>query len=318
MSKIEPDKINFNNNDFLVEIKEEGLKKPKKTAKPQQEEKLAVLKDREIDYKINEAELTLNRAKDEAQRIIDDANQKAQQILDETGFKAQEEKNRIIEEAKKEADDYSNTTKEEAAKEKEALISEAKELCEKERIEITKKGYEEGYQDGLEKIQEELEEKINSFDAFFKSEIELRDKILKSANRDILNLIFNITKKILFKEIDAVCIDNIIKNTITMFDKKENINIIVSEKYAKMLFELQKKSLADDIELNFEDFKQYDNFNITFNPDYDDDTIIIENPKERFDASINSQLDVIVRNVYDNTQRGKLDLEQYIKEDETE
>ena len=45
--------------------------------------------------------------------------------------------------------------------------------------------------------------------------------------------------------------------------------------------------------------------------------IALENLKERYDASINSQLDVIIRNVYDNSQNGKLDLEQYL-EDETE
>ena len=48
----------------------------------------------------------------------------------------------------------------------------------------------------------------------------------------------------------------------------------------------------------------------------DDDTIIVENLKERYDASINSQLDVIIRNIYDNSQNGKLDLEQYENEAE--
>ena len=91
--------------------------------------------------------------------------------------------------------------------------------------------------------------------------------------------------------------------------------IILSEKYARILFEHQKQSLNEEIEFNFEDFKQYNNFDIVFNPEFDDDTIIIENLKERFDASINSLLDVIIRNIYDNSQNGKIDLEQY--EDET-
>ena len=65
----------------------------------------------------------------------------------------------------------------------------------------------------------------------------------------------------------------------------ENDRIILSEKYARILFEHQKESLNEEIEFNFEDFKQYENFDIVFNPELDDDTIIVENLKERFDAS---------------------------------
>jgi len=132
----------------------------------------------------------------------------------------------------------------------------------------------------------------------------------------MLDLILNITKKILLKELDSKTIDKIIKNAITLLEKKENINIILSEKYAKLLFELQKESLSEEIEFNFEDFKQYENFDVVYNPSFDDDTIIVENLKERYDASINSQLDVIVRDIYNNTQNGKLDLENYENEAE--
>ena len=47
----------------------------------------------------------------------------------------------------------------------------------------------------------------------------------------------------LIKELDVQTIDKIIKNAINNLEKKENINIILSEKYAKLLFEFQKKSL---------------------------------------------------------------------------
>ncbi|MBR3605200.1 MAG: hypothetical protein IKL52_04145, partial [Candidatus Gastranaerophilales bacterium] len=175
----------------------------------------------------------------------------------------------------------------------------------------------EGHKDGIEHAQEELEGKIADFDNFCSNQYEIRDKILKSANKDILDLIINISKKILLKELDAQTLDKIIKNAISLLEKKENINIILSEKYAKILYELQQKKLGEEVEFSPENFKQYENFNVVFNPDFSDDTIIVENLKERYDASINSQLDVIIRNIYDNTQNGKLDLEHYI-EDETE
>ena len=96
------------------------------------------------------------------------------------------------------------------------------------------------------------------------------------------------------------------------------MNIILSEKYAKLLFELQQKALDEEKEFNFENFKQYDGFDVIYNPKFADDTIIVENLKERFDASINSQLDIIIRNIFDNSQNGQLELEEYIEEDETQ
>ena len=86
----------------------------------------------------------------------------------------------------------------------------------------------------------------------------------------------------------------------------------MSEKYAKLLYEFQKKSLGDDIEFNFEDFKQFENFNIMFNPKLSDDTILVENMKERFDASLNAQLDIIFRDILENTSNGQMeDIEEY-------
>ena len=44
----------------------------------------------------------------------------------------------------------------------------------------------------------------------------------------------------------------------------------------------------------------------------EDDTLIIENPQERFDASIDAQMDVIVRDIMKSSQNGKIEnLESY-------
>ena len=85
--------------------------------------------------------------------------------------------------------------------------------------------------------------------------------------------------------------------------------IILSEKYARLLYELQKKEL--DVKFNFEDFKQYQNFEVIYNKELPEDTIIIENKQERFCASIEQQLDKIIREIFDNTQNGNIDTEEY-------
>lgn len=319
MSRLKLDKINFEESDFLVEIKEKKEEKKEKEKKQHDEEKKQEKLEEielEIKNKINEATLILNRAKDEAQALVDNAQKEAKDIIENAQKEANSTKDELIQNATNEANSIIQTAKETSEKENEELIQTSKDKIEQERIEITKKGYEDGYQDGLAHIQEELSEKIKIFDEFAQNQYILRDKLIKSANKDILDLIINISRKILLKELDFNALDKIIKSTISLLEKKENINIILSEKYARILYEHQKGSLSEEIEFNFEDFKQYDNFDIVYNPSFDDDTIIIENLKERFDASVNSQLDVIIRNIYDNSQNGKLDLEQY--EDETD
>ena len=305
MNKIKSDNINFDNDNFLINIDINNALQEEPAVEQREDEE------------IQRRNLILNRAKEEAQNIINEAqekinntisssNKKAQEIIDEAKIEAQ----KIIEDAKKEALNIEENSKKEA---QELLLNSEDEL-EKIRIQATKDGYEDGHKEGLEKIQEEMEEKVEAFSKFCFENTEIKNKVLKSASRDILEIITNISKKILYKELNASILDKIIKETVSKLEKKENVTIIVSEKYAKLLFELQKKSLGDDIEFKFEDFKQYDNFNLIYNPKYSDDTIIVENFKERFDASIKAQLDVIIRDIYEKTKNGQLDLEQYIED----
>ena len=305
MNKIKSDNINFDNDNFIINIDINDALQEEPAVEQREDEE------------IQRRNLILNRAKEEAQNIINEAqekinntisssNKKAQEIIDEAKIEAQ----KIIEDAKKEALNIEENSKKEA---QELLLNSEDEL-EKIRIQATKDGYEDGHKEGLEKIQEEMEEKVEAFSKFCFENTEIKNKVLKSASRDILEIITNISKKILYKELNASILDKIIKETVSKLEKKENVTIIVSEKYAKLLFELQKKSLGDDIEFKFEAFKQYDNFNLIYNPKYSDDTIIVENFKERFDASIKAQLDVIIRDIYEKTKNGQLDLEQYIED----
>lgn len=325
MSKLRLNEINFNENEVIVEVdveqKKESITKTQEIL--QQADSDAKKREQEAKNEakkiVDEATLVLNRAKDEAQEIIEQAKVEAstlQEELNQQLAQLETQKNEILEKAELEAKDIIEKSQEQAKNEAGELISKLKEDIEAERIETIKNAYDDGYKDGLAHIQEEMEAKISDFDNFCTQKYEIRNKILKSANKDILDIILNITKKVLLKEIDAKTIDKIIKNAISLLEKKENITIILSLKYAKMLYELQKESLNDEIEFNFEDFNQYENFDIVYNPSFNDDTIIVENLKERYDASINSQLDVIIRNIYDNTQNGKLDLENYENEAE--
>lgn len=316
MSKLRSDKISFNNDDFVVavEIKKEFTPEPQ----PPQE-----IDEPEIE-EINEKQLILNQAKSQSNEILLEAQSKADSIILEAKAKAQSLENEALENAKLEAQkilDEANTQAQEIIETKReehnTLVESARSEIEKTRIEEAKKGYEDGYKDAQEKLLEELEEKINAVDNFCLKQYEIRNKVLKAAGKDIFDIITNISKKILTEEPDKKTLEKIIKNTISLLEKKENVNIILSQKYAQILFEIQKKEINnDELEFKFEDFKQFEGFNVIFNPEFDDDTIIIENPLERFDASINTQLDVIISDAKKNTKNGYLEVDDYLKEDE--
>ena len=280
MSKIEPNKINFNEDDFVVAV--DVSSGDNVTQKDLEKNRIEAIK----------AEMMEN-AEQEAKKIINIANAEKEDILkqaDDVLLKAKEDAKNLVIEAEKNS----------------------KEEIEKQKTESANLGYKEGYEDGKTKIYEELEEKIEGINTFCSCQYELKNKILKSASRDILDIIQNISKRILIKELDGLALEKIIQKTVTLFEKKENINIILSEKYARLLFEYQKKSLGDEVEFKFEDFKQFENFNIMYNPKLSDDTIIIENMKERFDASLGAQLDIIFRDILENTSNGQLeDIEEY-------
>ena len=301
MSKLNSDKINFNENDFVVEINEE-INHRNHISK----------QELVLNRALNEAELQVENAQNEANDIIENAKQDAinqsQKIINE----AKEQANDIHEEAKKQTNDII----ENSAAEKNEILTNAQAQIEKASQEAANKGYDEGYSDAQKKFLEENEEKIAAFDKFCSYQNSIRDKILKNASREILNIIQTISRKVIYKELDALILDKIIKNTISFLEKKENITIVLSEKYAKLLYELQKKET--DIEFNFEDFKQYQGFEVVYNKELNEDTIIIENGNERFCASIEQQLDKIMREIFNNTQNGNIDLEEYDETSATE
>lgn len=264
----------------------------------------------EESVKISTQKLT-EEAEQKAEKILNDAENEAKQIVE----KAQEEAKQILEKIQAEAGEQAQVKIEE-------IINDAKtayeEQIEKQRVETINNAYQEGYEDGHKKLLEELDEKIKFFDKFCNSQYTIEQNILKATSKEILDIIIAISKKILYKEIDAEVLKKIIENSISLLENKENVNIILSEKYAKILYEFQKKSLNKDIDFDFKDFKQYENFNIIYSPEYKDDTIIVENIKERFDASVSSQLEIIIRNIEEKTQQNKIEIEEYKKIHEIE
>lgn len=142
-----------------------------------------------------------------------------------------------------------------------------------------KTGHDDGYQEGFAKITEEMLEKINSVDIFAGANFEIKNKILSSSKSDMLNLCFEICKKVCAKSLDAEVLERIIRESLAMLESKTVVNVMISPK------------LADKLEPDFD--KNFKNVRIVQNPKIADDSIIIESLSGNLDCSISAQIEKI-------------------------
>ena len=300
MSRITSDKISLGDSvvvDFFTDedlacgdVKEEQESEPE--VSPQVLAKLDLLE---------------KEAQDKAQRIVEEANAKSSQILNDASFEAE----KIINEAQVKADELeknANELIEKAKSESEQIVLQANQQAHEISLEASqsgaKEGYETGYKDGLNKIKEELIQKIYGMDEIVRNTFEIKQKILKSSKDEIINLVLMIAKKI--------SLATLVSKSLSLLTDKENIELILSEKYAKLINEVLKGSLDGDLENDEIDIDKLKNIKLTYNSKFCDDTLIIQTPKERLDLSFESQLNQISNeflkelNSSDNDDEGEI------------
>lgn len=235
-------------------------------------------------------------AQDKSQKIIDEASMQAQEILDKARLeadqmilKAQEdsqklknEANELLEKSKVEADSLLESTK-----------NEVEQLKENASQAGAKEGYQAGYDDGLKNIKEELVHKIFAMDEVIKNAFEMKKKIMSSSKKEIVELVLMIARRVVLNSIDETSVARIVDKSISLLNDKENIELILSEKYAKLLNQVLNNDLLEqkpDLEI---DINKLRSIKLTFNSKFADDTLIVQTPKERLDLGFESQLDEI-------------------------
>ena len=114
MSRLKIDNINFEEADFLVEV---SKKEKIETLK----EETVVQKEAQKDTQ--EAELILNRAKEQAQNLLAEAQAEAEKLLNDAQIEIQQRKQEIIDEAIKRADEIVENAKLTSQNENEKLIA---------------------------------------------------------------------------------------------------------------------------------------------------------------------------------------------------
>lgn len=224
--------------------------------------------DKEDEIEIPENVDTI-QLKDVMEPIIQRAKEKGQQIIAEARAQAKRE----IDELK--------ARKEIIEQEIEKLKLSAYEQSEKQ-------GHDRGYEEGIKKAQEEAQEKLNAVDLFAKSNFEIKNKILSSTKTDILNLCFEISKKVCFEAINEDVLGKIIDRALLLLETKSQVNVMISP------------VLAQRLPQDFD--KKFMNVRIVINPKIADDSIIVESLSGNIDCSISTQIDKIANEILNGNQ----------------
>ena len=221
----------------------------------------------------------------ECEKIISEAKEKASIEADEILTKAREKAEQIAEEIVENA-------KKEAQEQSEKILETA-------RIEGEKQGYEEGFQKGENEIRKKLEDDVLNVENFAKSTFEIKNKILKDAYSEVLELSLQIASSICKKtlQIDETALESMIKNAILNLEENETVKIVINplmyEKISKISANLSSK------------ISNLKTIQIVTDPKVLSTSFIVETKKSRIDASIESQIENMKEALFSHLQEVK-------------
>ena len=200
-------------------------------------------------------------AKKIAEKIVADAKLEAQGIIAQAHTQAEN----LIKQARLEAESQAETITE-AAKED---------------------GFNAGYSEGKEKITTELEDRIQNVDEFAKCTFELKNKIIKSAHLDILDLITDIAKKVCKQELsqNPRILRKLVEESINQLSEKEEITIIANPEMINKLY-----AIADEMKSKIHGLKT---IKIQEDSSVSADGTIIESLDSRIDTRMSGQIEQI-------------------------
>src|SRR5690606_21014182 len=170
--------------------------------------------------------------------IVSKAQEKAEEILDSAYVEYEKQLNNAYERAK-------------------SIFDENKEKGYEEGFLLGREeGYESGYQKGYKEGKEKAEKLINEALEIKNSYISMRNKALKEAEKDLIELVITIYEKVLYEKVeeDEEYIISLILNGIEDLEIKEKLTVIVSKQDYEVVKKneqiiLAKASLIDSIEI---------------------------------------------------------------------
>jgi len=136
----------------------------------------------------------------EKQGMIDSARAEADQIIqdaEERAFREVKEKNDQAQAAKQQAEEEAESVINEAQKKADAMIREAEAKTEQIMESARKQGFKEGHEEGFEDGKAEVQRLIEQLHSIISRAIEKRNQIIEESESQIINLVLQISKKVI-------------------------------------------------------------------------------------------------------------------------
>lgn len=231
----------------------------------------AVLEDFRVDlYHVNDAEEPEKEpdsvGEEEYRKKYELISKEKKQILEHARIQAKQSASKLLEDAYAQRDKIVNTAETEAERLKEAA---------------RKEGYEEGIRESKQFVEERLEILNREIDSLNRAQKELFDEF----NRDILDLAFNMTEKILKKtlEKDETALLELVKSVLREEAGKSDLTVHLSNRAYRMIEELEQQ---------LEPIREQNGRNIKIKKDdIPSSDIKVETEEGIVDASISVQLE---------------------------
>lgn len=238
-----------------------------------------------LESKVNP--LVLNSVVEKEVDPLEEIREKSQEIIANAQKIANEKANSIIDKAAEEA---SNIIEAAHVKAQQILVDSEVSVrnAQEEGYQLGQKN---GYDDGFRQVYEDLNEQIKSVDLIAESSFKVKQEIILSSEKEILELAITISEKILkeYLMVKPETILGIIRAGISNLKDKEEVKVIINPAHAASLYEME------------EDFKNtvkgLKSIRIIEDRTVPYDGIMIESADSRIDASVSSQIEQITKEI---------------------
>ena len=226
------------------------------------------------------------------QSKVTQSQAKVKKMLEETENKAQS----IVGNAENKSQIIVQTANTEATR----IIEEARKKAQQEYEEIKKQGYDEGFakgrEDGLEKFKEESAEALKSLDTLASTTFDMKNNIIDSASRDIVELVIAIADKVCHQQFNPQMLYQMTLGAIKLLEDKETITIIVSPKLVDCV-----QKMVPNFRSSIQNLKS---LRIKEDSALSPDGVIVETPATRLDSRISSQIGEIAQKMMNGGNSG--------------
>ncbi|MDD3593698.1 MAG: FliH/SctL family protein [Candidatus Gastranaerophilales bacterium] len=215
------------------------------------------------------------------QAKIDELNDRLKDSLHQKEHMLSDAK-KLVEDIKLKADIKANEIIQEASMKKEEIFQEA-------RNEGVEEGFKKGYEDGIENFKQECIKRIESLNALTNAAFEVKNEIVFSSEKEIIELAMLIASKVVQVEFvnNAECFKNMTTTALSMLKEKEDIKIVVNPRLLEYASEFAEELKARITNL--------DRIKIIQDKTVSSDGVVVESLSSRIDARISSQIEKLSR-----------------------